>query len=528
MSVKKGKVYIVGAGPGNIEYMTLRSHSLLARAEIIIYDALVDDSILELTPENSEKIPVGKRGGQPSKSQLEINCLLVEKCNLGKEIVRLKGGDPFIFGRTSAEIQALKAAGCDFEVIPGISSALAGPLLAAIPLTDPVMSRYFAVLTAHDPEALDWEIISQMETLVILMGARNLREIVHQLLRHERTPQTAVAVIRNCGTPKQKIWVGNLANIVELTTGEFLSPAIIIVGEVVRLRDYLQPSNKEELQNLETEGANILNLSVTSTTKSLALSGKNILITRAAEQSSKFSDRLQQEGAAVIEMPALVITPPSTWQPLDDAISKISDFNWLILTSSNGVDYFFERLIAKGKDSRALAGLKIAVVGKKTAESLKTRALEPDFIPPNFVADSLVANFPGNLAGSKILFPRVETGGRDVLVKELTEKGAEVTEVPAYESGCPEEIAPDALRALQNKTIDVITFASSKTVKNFCQLIESKNQQLPDNLLEDICIASIGPQTSESCQSLLGRVDIQAQEYTLDGLTEAIIQWAAN
>lgn len=527
MSAAKGKVYIVGAGPGNIEYLTLRSHSLLAKAEIIIYDALVDDSILELAPENSEKIPVGKRGGQPSKSQSEINFLLVEKCNLGKKIVRLKGGDPFIFGRTTAEIQALKAADCNFEVIPGISSALAGPLLAAIPLTDPVMSRYFAVLTAHDPEALDWEIISQMETLVILMGARNLQEIVHQLLRHERTPQTSVAVIRNCGTPQQKIWVGNLANIVELTSGEFLSPAVIIVGEVVRLRDYLQP-NKEELQNLETQGANILNLSVTSTTKSLALSGKNILITRAAEQSSKFSDRLQQEGATVIEMPALVITPPSTWQPLDDAISNISTFHWLILTSSNGVDYFFDRLIAKGKDSRALAGLKIAVVGKKTAESLKTRALEPDFIPPNFVADSLVANFPGNLAGTKILFPRVETGGRDVLVKELTEKGAEVTEVPAYESGCPLEIASDALRALQNQTIDVITFASSKTVQNFCQLIDSNNQLLPENLLEGICIASIGPQTSESCQSLLGRVDIQAQEYTLDGLTEAIIQWAAN
>lgn len=270
-----------------------------------------------------------------------------------------------------------------------------------------------------------------------------------------------------------------------------------------------------------------MNSSVTSSAKSVAnlpLSGKTILITRAAGQSSKFSDRLQKEGAKVIEMPALVITPPSTWEPLDNAISHISTFDWLILTSSNGVDYFLERLIAKGKDSRALAGLKIAVVGKKTAESLKKRALEPDFIPKNFVADSLVANFPGNIAGSKILFPRVETGGRDVLVKELTEKGAEVTEVPAYESGCPAEIAEDALAALQQKTLDVITFASSKTVKNFCQLVESNKQQLPQDFLERICIASIGPQTSESCQSLLGRVDVEAKEYTLDGLTEAIIQ----
>jgi uroporphyrinogen III methyltransferase/synthase len=274
----------------------------------------------------------------------------------------------------------------------------------------------------------------------------------------------------------------------------------------------------------------LLNSSVKSVTKSVAnlpLSGRTILITRAAGQSSNFSnfsDRLQQEGATVIEMPALVITPPSTWEPLDNAILNISNFNWLILTSSNGVDYFFERLTAKGKDSKDLAELKIAVVGKKTAQSLKKRSLEPDFIPPNFVADSLVAHFPGNLEGSKILFPRVETGGRDVLVKELTEKGAEVTEVPAYESGCPTEIAADALTALQQKTIDVITFASSKTVKNFCQLIESNKQQLPQNLLEGICIASIGPQTSESCQSLLGRVDVEAKEYTLDGLTEAIIR----
>lgn len=240
MSAKKGKVYIVGAGPGDAQYMTLRGHSLLAKAEIIVYDALVDDSILELIPENSEKIPVGKRGGQPSKSQSEIDLLLVEKCSLGKEIVRLKGGDPFIFGRTTSEIQALKAAGCDFEVIPGISSALAAPLLAAIPLTDPVMSRSFTVVTAHDPEALDWEIISQMETLVILMGTRNLPEIVHQLLRHERIPKTPVAIIRNCGTAQQKIWIGNLGNIVDLTAGESLSPAAIIVGEVVRLRDFLQ------------------------------------------------------------------------------------------------------------------------------------------------------------------------------------------------------------------------------------------------------------------------------------------------
>lgn len=541
MSEKKGKVYIVGAGPGDVAYMTVRSHFLVSQSEVLIYDALVDDSILELAPANTQKLPVGKRGGEASTSQSEINRLLVEQCNLGKQVVRLKGGDPFIFGRTTTEIQALISARCEFEIVPGISSALAASLFAAIPLTDPVMSRCFAVLTAHDPEALDWERVSQIETLVILMGGRNLKEIVRQLLRHERTPQTPVAIIRNCATSQQKIWIGNLANIVTKTGDESLSPAAIIVGEVVGLRDYLKPPNRENIFVSDRSSVTVYSQEAAakknrdSARKSqdkneekLPLIGKIILITRAAGQSSKFSDLLLQTGAKVIEMPALVITAPSSWQPLDEAISNIANFNWLILTSSNGVDYFFDRLIFRGKDSRALAALKIAVVGKKTAESLKSRYLAADFIPPNFIADSLVANFPGNLAGSKILFPRVETGGRDVLVKELTDKGAEVTEVPAYESGCPDEIAPDALAALQNKAMDVITFASSKTVKNFCQLVEGNKERLPEDLLSGICIASIGPQTSDSCQSLLGRVDVEAKEFTLDGLTEAIIQWAAN
>ncbi|MGD1808356.1 uroporphyrinogen-III C-methyltransferase [Dapis sp. BLCC M126] len=506
-----GKVYIVGAGPGNKEYLTIKAHSLITEAEVLIYDALVSDSILQLAPENCLKIEMGKRGGKPSISQSEINNLLVEKCRLGKQVIRLKGGDPFIFGRAASEIQALIEAGCEFEVVPGISSALAAPLLANIPLTDAVMSRTFLVLTAHDIEALDWEKISQIETLVILMGGKNLGEIVHQLLRHERTPQTPVAIIQNCATPKQQIWIGTLRDIAQQTYAEYLSPCVIIVGEVVRLRDYLQYPNNMVREKSEAKA------------EIAPLANKTILVTRSAGQSSKFTELLKKEGAKVIEMPALVITPPSSWHDLDMAINNIDSFNWLILTSTNGVDYFFERLTEKGKDSRALAGVKIAVVGKKTAESLKSFGLAPDFIPPNFVADSLVANFPEKLSGKKILFPRVETGGREVLVKELNSQSAEVIEVAAYESSCPENIAPEALLALQNLQIDIITFASSKTVKNFCYLIEENQDKLPENWLENICIASIGPQTSQSCQNLLGRVDVEAQEYTLDGLTEAII-----
>ncbi|MEB3343191.1 uroporphyrinogen-III C-methyltransferase [Okeania sp.] len=505
------KAYIIGAGPGTKEYLTVKAYSLITQAEVLIYDALVDNSILELAPENCLKIEMGKRGGKPSISQSEINSLLVEKCRLGKQVIRLKGGDPFIFGRATSEIQTLIEAGCDFEIVPGISSVLAAPLLANIPLTDPVMSRIFLVLTAHNIEALDWETISKIETLVILMGGKNLGQILHQLLRHQRTPQTPVAIIQNCATPKQQIWIGTLRDIAQKTYAEYLSPCVIIVGEVVRLRDYLKYPNNMIKENSEAK------------TEIAPLANKTILVTRSAGQSSKFTELLKKQGSKVIEMPALVITSPSSWHDLDMAINNINSFDWLILTSTNGVEYFFARLTEKGKDTRALAGVKIAVVGKKTAESLQTFGLTPDFIPPNFVADSLVANFPENLNGKKVLFPRVETGGREVLVKELNSQNAEVIEVAAYESSCPENIAPEALLGLQNLQIDVITFASSKTVRNFCNLIEKNKDKLPENWLENICIASIGPQTSESCQSLLGRVDVEAKEYTLDGLTSAII-----
>ncbi|NQE35341.1 uroporphyrinogen-III C-methyltransferase [Microcoleus asticus] len=518
MKNHKGKVYLVGAGPGDCNLMTVRSHKLLSQAEVLIYDALIDIPQLELIPATCQKIEVGKRGGKPSTQQQEINRLLVEHCKLGKQVVRLKSGDPFIFGRSSSEIQALITAGCDFEVIPGISSALSAPLLAGIPLTDPVMSRCFAVMSAHEPDALEWEALVQIETLVILMGGRNLSEIIWQLQKHGRSTETPIAIIRDCGRPEQQIWLGTLSNIVQQTAGQSLSPCVIIIGEVVRLREYL----------IQPESTNMIDTPVTTNNSQLPLAGKTILVTRSVSQSAEFSVRLQQQGARVIEMPALVIGPPSTWEPLDSAIAQLSSFHWLILTSHNAVDCFFQRLQAKGKDARSLFGIKIAVVGKKTAESLRSHSLQPDFIPPNFVADSLVENFPDNLQNCKILFPRVESGGREVLVKEFTAKGAQVIEVPAYQSCCPETIDPIALAALQNQAVNIITFASSKTVHNFCNLIEqSLHLSGSQDWLESICIASIGPETSKSCQNLLGKLDVEAKEYTLDGLTEAIVQWVA-
>ena len=268
----------------------------------------------------------------------------------------------------------------------------------------------------------------------------------------------------------------------------------------------------------------------------LPLSGKTVLITRSVGQSSQFTQMIIAAGANAIEMPALEIGPPSSWEALDNALANLSEFDWLILTSSNGINYFFERLMALEKDARELANLKIAVVGEKTAQILKNHSLKPDFIPPNFIADSLIEHFPEQLAGKKVLFPRVESGGREDLVREFRNQGAEVTEVAAYQSCCPSEIPPSAEFALQGGNIDVITFASSKTVKFFNQLAEkifselSENNQpsVVSNYLEGVCIASIGPQTSKACHKYFARVDVEASEYTLEGLTQAIIDWAAN
>ena len=499
-----GCVYLVGAGLGNPAFLTLKAKSILAIAEVLLYDSLVDDQLLSLVPSHCLKIAVGKRGGQVSTPQAQINQQLVHYCQQGKQVVRLKGGDPFIFGRSNPEIRTLVAANCIFQVIPGISSALAAPLLAGIPLTDKDLSQTFAVCSAHDPTALDWAALAALDTLVLLMGTRQLSVIVSELKAHGRSSTEPVAIIRHAGRAAQQIWRGTLADIVDQTANVSLSPAVIVVGNVVNLSTMMQSS-------------------------SLPLNGKTILVTRAAEASSYFTNLLEQKGATVIEVPALVIGSPTSWQALDQAIADLSHWDWIILASANGVNAFFERLRLNGQDLRALAGIKFAVVGKKTALVLQEKGIQPDFIPPNFVADSLVEYFPEALAGQKLLFPRVESGGRETLIKQMQAQGAMVEAVAAYQSTCPERINELAWHALVEKRVDIITFASSKTVKNFHTLLQQAIATEPnltvESLLTDTCLASIGPQTSNVCQKLLGRVDVEASEYTLDGLTEALIKY---
>ncbi|CCQ50169.1 uroporphyrinogen-III C-methyltransferase [Crocosphaera watsonii] len=499
-----GKVYLVGSGIGNINYLTLGAYNLLSQAEVLIYDALVDNNLLNLVPDNCLIINVGKRGGQPSTKQNKINYLLINYCSQGKQVVRLKSGNPIIFGRINEEIKALQDANCNYELVPGISSALAAPLLTGIPLTDKENSHCFTVLTGHQPDLLDWETLAKIDTLVILMGTRNLETIVNKLISHERSPDEPIAIIQNSGSEQEKVYIGTLKTIIEQVLGLSLSPAIIVIGNVVNFR-YMSSSSP------------------------LPLAQKTILITRAKEQSSQFSLLLQQQGAKTIEMPALEILPPSSWDQLDLAIETLSSFDWLILTSANGVNFFFQRLKELGKDIRLLGNIKIAVVGKKTASCLQQYHLTPDFIPPNFIADQLIDHFPESLKHQKILFPRVETGGREILVKELQKQEANIIEVPAYQSGCPDKIDAQAWEALQNKQINIITFASSKTVTNFYKLLQkalntsSKVDIL--SLLDNVCLASIGPQTSKTCHELLDRVDLEAKEYTLEGLTKELVQY---
>ncbi|NEO85635.1 MAG: uroporphyrinogen-III C-methyltransferase [Spirulina sp. SIO3F2] len=491
-----GHVYFIGAGVG-ARTITLQGFEALKQADVAIYDALVDATLLAHVPDDCLQIPVGKRGGQKSTPQAEINRLLIAYAQQGQTVVRLKSGDGMIFGRIREEIEALRMVPCTWTIVPGVSSALAAPALAGIPLTDKVLSQGFGVFTGHNLDALDWDAIARLETLVFLMASRNLPEILQRLQANGKAAETAIAIIRQAGCADQQLWSGTLTDILDATAGIRLSPCIVVIGEVVTLQQTL----------------------------SGPLAGQTILVTRAASQASAFTQMLRAQGATVIDLPALEITPPSSWAALDEAIAQLEQFDWLILTSANGVNYFFERLHAAGKDSRALGGVKIAVVGKKTAKVLGNYHLSPDFIPPNYVADSLVEAFPESLTGKKILFPRVETGGRELLMQELTAQGAQLTEVPAYQSGCPEAIAPAAAEALDQGQADIITFASSKTVKNVQHLLTQVSGL--DSQLPNVCLASIGPQTSVTCQDCFGRVDLEAKEYTLEGLTAAMITWVS-
>ncbi|BAC89175.1 uroporphyrinogen-III C-methyltransferase [Gloeobacter violaceus] len=491
-----GTVYLVGAGPAGAEYLTVRGRELLEQAEVVLYDDLADPHLLKLASA-AQLIDVGKRAGRPGADQGEIGRLLVTHCQAGRRVVRLKAGDPLVFGRAAAELGALVAAGCNFEIVPGVSSALAACAFAGIPLTDRALGRHFCVMSGHDIGTLPWQHLAHIDTLVILMGTRHLEAIAEQLMDYGRPAAMPVAVIFWAGRSEQRTVVGTLEDIASRVapSGE---PAVIVVGPVVRRRECFDWFDRR------------------------ALFGKHILVTRAADQAGGFSAQLEALGASVLEMPALVVTAPTSWEPLDRAIAQLAGYRWLLLTSANGVEAFFARLTHHRRDLRALGGVRVAAVGPKTAQAARTHGLICDFVPGQYVSDGLLTDFPdiAGIYGERVLFVRVESGGRETITEQFRRWGALVDEVAGYATGCPDSAEPGCVAALRAGRIDCATFASAKTVRHFARLLQGEELE---SLLRKVRIASIGPQTSAACRETLGRVDVEAEVFTLDGLAQAIV-----
>jgi uroporphyrinogen III methyltransferase/synthase len=499
-----GKVYLVGAGPGDPELITLKGLECIKNADVIIYDYLASPGLLKHAREHAEIIYVGKKGGDHTLSQDRINALIAEKAQKGLTVTRLKGGDPFIFGRGGEEAEVLVDARIPFEIIPGVTSAIAAPAYAGIPLTHRKFTSTIAFVTGHeDPSkaesSIDWEAIARgIGTIVFLMGVKNLPHITDRLMHHGMPPETPVALVRWGTTPKQTTVSGTLATIVERTKAAGLKPpAIIVVGHVVKLR--------EKMQWFETR----------------PLMGKCIVVTRAREQASDLVKRLSDLGAECLECPTIKVSPPEDVKPLDSAIENLSSYDWLIFTSVNGVNFFFERLFQKNKDVRALKDIHTAVIGPATEKKLFDFGLKSDIVPESYRAESVVKAFAGkDVTGKKILLPRAKEA-RPVLPLELKKMGAAVDEVTAYRTHAVKDNADVLSARLKERSIDMITFTSSSTAKNFHALFP--NEDLKD-LMQGVTIASIGPVTADTARDLGFDVHIVAESYTIPGLCQAILK----
>lgn len=501
---KKGLVYLVGAGPGNPGLITIKGRECIERADVIVYDYLASPSLLKYAKQKSEIIYVGKQGGDHTLSQDGINSLITEKAKKGLTVTRLKGGDPFIFGRGAEEAEVLIENGISFEVVPGVTSAIAAPAYSGIPLTHRNYTSTVAFVTGHeDPgkeeSGINWDALAKgIGTIVFLMGVKNLPNIVTQLINHGISPDTTVALIRWGTTSKQKSVSGTMENIVERVKAAGLkSPAIIVVGNVVKL--------KEKMDWFENK----------------PLFGKRIVVTRAREQASDLVAMLSGLGAECLEFPTIKVEPPEDFSPLDKAIENIETYDWLIFTSVNGVIFFFERLFAKGMDMRYFHRIKTAVIGPATSEKLFQYGLKSDVIPESYRAESVVDAFRNiNLEGKKILIPRAKEA-RAILPEELAKMGAFVDEITAYRTCAVTGEASDLIKELENKTIDIVTFTSSSTVKNFAALLPAG---MTEELMKDMVVASIGPITSDTAKEMGFKVDITAESYTIPGLCDAILK----
>lgn len=497
-----GIVYLVGAGPGDPSLITLRGVECLRRADVVVYDYLANEQLLNHAPAAAERIYAGKIGGRHNQGQDEINAVLVEKGLEGKVVVRLKGGDPFVFGRGGEECQALRKAGVRFEVVPGITAAIGAGAYAGIPLTHRDFTASVKLITGQegkdkDESNIDWASLARDNgTVVFYMGITTLRRNMEHLIEHGKDPQTPVALVRWGTTAGQQVLTGTLSDIAEKAERiGFKPPAITIVGEVVSLRDTLRWFDTRPLF------------------------GKKILVTRSVDQAGEFSRMLAERGATAIECPTIHIREPEKWGPLDEAIDKLGEYEWLVLSSANAVNYFFQRLSVKGLDSRALANCRVCTVGHKTAEVLAGFGIKADLIPEDYKAEGIVAEFAKlDINGSKVLYPRADRA-RELIPLELARMGAWVDSPVSYSNVTPEKLPAEAVLALETRSVDCITFTSSSTVRNLAAML-GEDRML--DMLKGVAVASIGPITTKTCRALGLKVDIQPEEYTLAAMTDAI------
>ncbi len=500
--MSSGIVYLVGAGPGDPTLITLRGVECLRKAEVVVYDYLANEQLLTHAPEGAERIYAGKVGGRHNQGQEEINNLLVEKGLAGKVVVRLKGGDPFVFGRGGEECEALADAGIPFEVVPGVTAAVGASAYAGIPLTHRDVTPSVAFVTGQEGKGkeestIDWNRLSLGGgTVVFYMGITTLRHNMLRLIEHGRSPATPVALVRWATTERQQVLVGTLADIADQAeTSSFKPPAVTIVGEVVSLR--------KKLRWFDTR----------------VLCDTSIIVTRSAEQSGEFSTKLTMAGATVLECPTIRLVKPESWQLLDLAIRELANYDWLILTSVNGVRYFFDRLDFHGLDARALAGCKICAVGPRTAEEIRSRGIKPDLIPTDYKAEGVIDEFSRlDLRNARILYPRADKA-RDVIPQGLQQRGAQVDSPVAYRNVFPERLPPETLFALEKRSVDCITFTSSSTVQNLAAML---GEEMMLDMLKGVTVASIGPITSQSCRDLGLKVDIEPETHTLEALVAAL------
>jgi uroporphyrinogen III methyltransferase / synthase len=496
------KVYLVGAGPGDPGLITVKGRQALERADCVLYDFLANERLLDYAPAKAERIYVGKKRAKHEMTQDEISALLVERARRGWTVVRLKGGDPFIFARGGEEIEALAGAGIPFEIVPGVTTPLGLAAYTGVPLTHRDHSSVVTFVTGHEVEPIDWSKTGTSGTVVLFMGMVNFPAIAREMMAHGRPPETPAMAVRWATRPDQQTLVGTLATLPALIAAHGMRPpATIVVGEVVALRDRFNWFEK------------------------LPLFGKRIVVTRDRGttpnrgQAAELAAPLNELGAETILLPAIEIRPAEDPEPLDRAIARLRTYDWLIFTSVNGVRYFTERLDASARDLRALSSLKICAIGPATRAAVEALHLKVDLMPEEYVAESLVAAFTEeHLNGRRILLPRAAVA-RDVVPTELTRRGASVEVVEAYRTVAPAGLAEHAAEAFARKP-DWITFGSSSAVKN---LVDAAGPMA----LRNVRIASIGPVTSRTIRECGLEVDAEAQPYTMEALIAAIVSTEA-